>query len=89
MCMCMCWCIAYIGLTSYSRPSSLDPLPGNLSPVQTLQLQPNSILILRPLNHLAIYTQNDLEMHGMALVRINPTVGTIRPSACFLMIGQY
>jgi hypothetical protein len=71
-------------------PCSLDALACNLSPVETSKRAlGNSILVLATLNLVLRDTQDDFNVYGVTLVRVNATVGTVCPAACFLMNSYF
>ena len=67
-------------------PSSLYPLPGHLSSVQSTER--GRILVFRPFNLLIGSGEDDLEVYGVSLIRVNTTVGTVSTTASFLKIDQ-
>ena len=66
------------------RPGSLDPLPCNLTAVETRVRGNDGILVLVSLYWLLIDPKYNLDVAWVALVRIDSTVRTICAASCFL-----
>ncbi len=65
-------------------PSSLNPLPGNLPPVQSNQ---GDTSLFGSLLDLVIgSSEDDFNVRGVSLVRVYTTVGTVSTAAGFLCI---
>lgn len=65
-------------------PSSLNPLPGNLPPVQSNQ---GDTSLFGSLLDLVIgSSEDDFNVRGVSLVRVYTTVGTVSTAAGFLRI---
>lgn len=65
------------------RSGGLDPLLGDLSSVEALELE--TVLVLVTGDFDIGDTEDDLDVAGVALVRVDATVGTVCPSASFLI----
>jgi hypothetical protein len=66
-----------------SCPCGLNTPAGNLPAVEACKGS-NSILVLAALNLLITTSKVNLDVAGVALVRVNTTVRTVSATACFL-----
>jgi hypothetical protein len=69
------------------RPDGLDAFSCKLSSIETWH-RDNGVLVLVAWNFLIGNAQDDFNVARVSLVRIDATVRTIRPAACFLMGKQ-
>jgi len=67
-------------LIAVLSPSRLYPLPGHLSSVQAAK---TNILVFRSFDLVVRSGENDLEVYGVSLIRIDTTVGTVSTAAGF------